>query len=89
MAAKKTTTKAKATDKPAETKAEKFVRLAELRTTKAINAIRGIGKLSNRASYEFTDEQTARIAEALRDEVVQLHERFQVKEKQVQEGFKL
>jgi len=70
-------------------RAAKFVELAEKRTTKAINSVRAIAKLSNRNNYVFTDEQVNKIAEALRDEVVQMHEAFAAPEAQAKEGFKL
>lgn len=78
MASKKTskkTSKKKAAS-ATESKADKFKRLAEMRTTKAINAMRGLQKLSNSNNYEFTDEQVTKICEALKAEVVDLHEAF-------------
>ena len=44
-------------EKAGESKAEKFVRLAELRMTKALKGIENLANLSNRSSYEYTDEQ--------------------------------
>lgn len=70
-------------------RAAKFVELAEKRTTKAINAVRSIAKLSNRNNYVFTEDQVNKIAEALRGEVVSMHESFSAPEAQVKEGFKL
>ncbi|WP_322795357.1 hypothetical protein [Tepidiforma sp.] len=54
-----------------ETKAERFRRLAETRTNAVIEKIRLLGNLSNRANYEYTDEEVelmfAAIDEALRN----------------------
>ena len=87
MASKKTSKKT-ATKAATESKADKFKRLAEQRTTKAINAVRGIGRLAS-PNYEYTPEQAAKICEALRQEVVELNERFSKKEAPKAEGFKL
>lgn len=88
MASKKTSKKAATKKAATESKADKFVRLAEQRTTKAINAVRGIGRLAS-SNYEYTPEQAQRICEALKAEVVELHERFSKKEAPKAEGFKL
>ena len=40
----------------AETKHEKFVRVAESRTNKIIDMIRLLGNCSSTATYEYTDE---------------------------------
>lgn len=87
MASKKTSKKT-ASKATTESKADKFVRLAEQRTTKAINSIRGIARLAS-SNYEYTPEQAAKICEALRAEVVDLNERFSKKEAPKAEGFKL
>jgi len=70
-------------------KAEKFVELAEKRTTKAINAVRGISKLSNKNNYIYTPEQIDKIAEALKGEVVAMFESFNEPEKAEKEVFTL
>lgn len=57
-------------------KAAKFVELAQKRATKAINAIRSLAKLSNKSSYVYTDAQVAALAEALKKEVVDMHDAF-------------
>lgn len=51
-----------------ETKAQKFVRLAEMRVKKAIVMMRNIAKLGG-ANYERTEEQAKTIADTLRKEV--------------------
>ena len=70
-------------------KTAKFQELAEARTTRAINCIRSISKLSNRNSYVYTDAQAMKICEALKVEVKDLHEHFVRKPGQKAEGFKL
>lgn len=54
-----------------------FVRLAESRTNKAIKAIRGIGNLSNKSSYEFTETDVRDIVSALNKEITSLRSRFE------------
>lgn len=60
----------------AASKREKFVRLAEKRTVKAIEAIRAIGKLNSRSTYDYTDADVAKIARRLNSEVKALKTRF-------------
>ncbi len=57
-------------------KGTKFVELAQARTTKAINAVRSIRKLANKNNYAYTEDQTGKICEALRAEILALHEAF-------------
>jgi hypothetical protein len=57
-------------------KRDKFVEFAERRTVNAIKAIRVIGKLGNRAAYEYTDADVAKIVKALNDEIEQLKVRM-------------
>ena len=52
-----------------EAKRERFVRLAESRTSNAIRSIRTIGKLGNKAQYEFDESDIRKIAGALAKEV--------------------
>ena len=58
-------------------KREKFVRLAEKRTTEALNAIRKIGNLSNRRIYDYQDEDIKKICKALRDSISEVEGKFQ------------
>lgn len=46
-------------------KRSKFVQLANQRVTKALEQIRLIGNLSNRAAYEFDEEDARKIIKAL------------------------
>ena len=62
--------------KKTTSKRNKFVKLAERRTINAIKAIRVIGKLSNRSSYEYYDDDIATIARALTQEIDALKTRM-------------
>lgn len=70
-------------------KREKFVRLAEARTAKAIQAIRVIGKLGNRAAYDFDEADVRKIAAALTKEVDALKARMSAKDGREYIEFKL
>ncbi|WIM10146.1 hypothetical protein [Enhydrobacter sp.] len=48
---------------------EKFVELAEKRTSNAIKAIRVIAKLGNKNAYEYSEADVKRIASALSKEI--------------------
>jgi len=66
MAKKSTTTKPATETKTDETKAQKFVRLAQARVSKAVKAVYNIGNLGG-AGYESTQEQRDKIIKALTD----------------------
>ena len=57
-------------------KRAKFVQLANQRVTKALEQIRLVGNLSNRAAYEFSDEDTKKIVKALQRAVDATKARF-------------
>ena len=57
-------------------KRDNFVRLAESRTVNAIKAIRVIGKLGNKAAYEFDEADVRKIAAALNREIDALKARM-------------
>ena len=57
-------------------KRAKFVELATNRVNRALNDIRLIGNLSNRAAYEFTDEDVKKIVRALQRELDVMRGRF-------------
>jgi hypothetical protein len=57
-------------------KRAKFVQLANQRVTRALDQIRLIGNLSNRAAYEFTEEDTKKIIKALQKAVDTAKARF-------------
>jgi len=60
----------------AETKTERFERLAERRTTEALRILRLVGNLSNRSNYEYNDEHVRQLFDALDAEIKQLKARF-------------
>jgi hypothetical protein len=69
-------------------KSDNFIRLAEGRVTRAIDSIRVIGNLSNRSNYEYSEEDSKRIIDALQREVNELKVQFKPKVS-TQKGFKL
>lgn len=52
-----------------ETKREKFVRLVEARTNKIIDMLRLLGNYSNKANYDYTDEDVQKIFTTLEKEM--------------------
>ena len=59
-----------------ESDRKKFVRLANSRVNKTINAIRLIGNLSNKSNYSYTDADVEKIFRALQDELKACRQRF-------------
>jgi hypothetical protein len=57
-------------------KRDKFVKLAESRTSTAIKAIRTIGKLGNKNAYDYDEADVRKIAKALGDEIEALKSRM-------------
>lgn len=55
---------------------KKFVELATKRVNRTLNDLRLIGNLSNRAAYEFTDEDARKIVRALQRELDLLKTKF-------------
>ena len=70
-------------------KREKFVDLAEARVSRALQSIRVIGNLSNRSTYEYTDEDVRRIMKALSTELEAMHARFRAPDVKARPEFKL
>lgn len=70
-------------------KREKFIRLAEARVARAIDAIRVIGNLSNTSNYEFEDEDIKKIVLVLQSEIMDLKVQFVPKGKKSPRSFKL
>jgi hypothetical protein len=68
-----------------ETKREKFIRIAENRTNKAIQMIRSLSNLSNKSNYDFLDEDVRKIFNAIEKELKIAKLKFTEKE----EKFKL
>ena len=70
------------------TKNEKFIELAEKRVNKTLNDLKLIRNLSNKNSYDYTEEQTRKIIRALQQEMELLKKSFQGSSNQ-ETGFKL
>ena len=60
----------------AESKEDRFKRLAAQRVPQALKRISLIAKLANRSSYAYTEEQVQKIVIALREEVTRLEAAF-------------
>ena len=59
------------------TKNEKFIDLAEKRVNKTLNDLKLIRNLSNKNTYEYTDEQSKKIIRVLMQEIDLLKKSFQ------------
>jgi hypothetical protein len=70
-------------------KRDNFVRLAEARVTRAIDAMRVIGNLSNRSNYEYDEEDVKKIINTLSAELTALKSQFKTKSGMSAQGFKL
>ena len=70
-------------------KRSKFVALAQGRTINAIKAIRVIGKLGNKAHYEYSDADVKKIVQALSREVESVRARLSDKGAKVEVEFNL
>lgn len=64
------------TAEKANGKREKFVELAESRTSNAIKAIRVIAKLGNKSAYDYSEADVKKIAAALSREIEALKARM-------------
>ena len=60
----------------AESKREKFVRIAEARTNKIIDMVQLLGNCSNRAAYDYTEKDIADIFGAIEREVKLAKQKF-------------
>ena len=70
-------------------KRDKFVRLAEARVSKAMQAIRLIGNLNNRSAYDYSEDDLKKIVKALTSEVDAMAARFRQTEGRSRPEFKL
>jgi hypothetical protein len=61
---------------PKRDKRKKFVEIAEKRTINAIKTIRVIGKLGNKAHYEYDETDIRKIVSALNKEIETLRNRL-------------
>lgn len=73
----------------ASEKREKFVKLAEGRVQGALNAIRKIGNLSNRRSYEYEEADVRKIMRALKEAVGEIERKFDPNSGPREKTFKL
>jgi len=62
-----------------ETRAEKFIRLAEFRMNKAMDAVGRLENLSNRSSYEYSQEQVDAMFGALEGQIADIKAKFVTK----------
>jgi hypothetical protein len=67
----------------------KFVKLAEGRVQSALSAIRKIGNLSNRRSYQFDEGDVRKIVKALKDAIGEVERKFDPSSGPGQKTFKL
>lgn len=70
-------------------KREKFRKLVESRTNKALDAIGRIGNLSNRSLYEWDETEVRKVVKALKDAVSDVEARFASPKGKVSAKFKL
>ena len=75
--------------KPNETKREKFVRLANSRTGKALDAVANLGGLANPTNYEYNAEDWVKIFTALETELSKLQARVKNPATKIEGGFSL
>ena len=68
-------------DKKFESKNDKFKRLATDRVNRAIELIRRVENLSNTNNYDYSDEDTRKIINALEDAIRQLKSSFRTNSK--------
>tara|TARA_A100001011_G_scaffold381669_1_gene450484 strand:+ start:318 stop:548 length:231 start_codon:yes stop_codon:yes gene_type:complete len=66
-------------------KSDKFRELAESRVNRAINMIRLIANLGNKAHYDYTSEQAGKIIKALENEVKNVRVKFNSKRRGTEE----
>lgn len=72
-----------------ETKRDKFIRLAEARTQKAIDMIRKIGNLGNTNFYEYSKEDVEFIFGTLEKELKASKSKFNAEPEEEEVVFKL
>lgn len=73
-----------------ESKADRFTRLAQARTSNVLRSIRILGNLSNTSNYSYTPEQVRKIFSAIRAQLDNAESKFDAgARKGVSEKFKL
>lgn len=73
----------------AETKRDKFVRIAEARTNKIINMIQLLGNCSNQALYEYSAKDVNKIFNAIHTELDEAKKRYSKQDSQKGSKFTL
>lgn len=73
----------------AETKRERFIRIAETRTNKIIDMIQLLGNCSNASAYEYTPADIDKIFSAIESELKEARKKFYRIESKKSERFKL
>ncbi len=59
-----------------ETKSERFARIAENRTNRIIDLIRILGNCSNKANYEYNEEDIQKIFQTIEKELKSVKKTF-------------
>ena len=59
-----------------ETKRERFVRVAEMRTQKVLDDLKALSKCARHDCYEFSDEDVVRIFEEIEKELLSAKDSF-------------
>lgn len=59
-----------------ESKRDRFVRMAEARTTKIMSMVRLLGNCSNKGVYEYSDKDVTKIFNAIEGSVSDAKKRF-------------
>lgn len=68
-------------DRKDETKSERFQRVAAPRATKAIRALKHLERCANRVTYEFSEDEVAKLLGALDERLQALHKAFAPQER--------
>lgn len=72
-----------------ESKGDRFTRLAEARTERALYSIRLLGNLSNKSIYDYSDADIRKIFKALETEMELSREKFSRSRSKRRQGFSL
>lgn len=64
----------------AETKRDKFTRIAEARTNKIIDMVKLLGNCSNKAVYEYSQEDVKKIFSAIEEELKLARNKYELNE---------
>lgn len=73
----------------AESKRERFVRLAEARTNKILDMMKLLGNCSSKSNYEYTEEDVKKIFGAIEREMKNTRAKFSGSDIQKEDRFTL